>query len=503
MIMSRAQESERKAHAELEFRAFSLGYVNGATVDWIFDDVNLKLETGRFYLLSGPSGAGKSSFLDFLAGEMDLMDPSWTQKGSFTFVGQREPSARIVALFQQDGLWDDLSTIDNVRLAGKGSRDEAARLLDLVGMSEAPKEIAKLSGGQRKRVALARALALEPDLLLLDEPTSGLDPESTRKILEVLSRVHRDSGPALTVILCSHDQEDVRKVADHELRIPGDGRLLLLPIEGDGKEPLFEATSPVAARRQGKLGIAAGFVPPFLMLARATQSLWQCIAALVPEDPVRCIRSALSCVFSLLPFLALSSALIGGLTLHFVFGSSPLQGAFAATVLAAAGKVLIAVLLPLLISLLYAAPAVSGTLSRVGSMVRGRQLAAYRASGRSVRREVLSPLLWSHLIGLPLVSLGAVVAAIYGAWLAEHFARSSSFESFLPMFLATVTAKDVALGITKAIGCAFLLTWIPWHLVRGRVLAPKELSLAAGRAWVWTALAILGFNGALLFPQLG
>ena len=106
-------------------------------------------------------------------------------------------------------------------------------------------------------------------------------------------------------------------------------------------------------------------------------------------------------------------------------------------------------------------------------------------------------------MALPLAIAGAVVAAIYGAWVAEVWARSTSLESFLPRFLSTVTGLDLVWCVWKALGSAFLVSWIPWHLACGRGLSPRELSDASFRAWFYTALAILGWNGLLLFPQLG
>ena len=95
-----------------------------------------------------------------------------------------------------------------------------------------------------------------------------------------------------------------------------------------------------------------------------------------------------------------------------------------------------------------------------------------------------------------------VVAASYGAYCAENWARGTSFQSFAPRFFATVYGTDFSWGLLKALGSAFLLSWIPWHLARGSGLSPSELSQASFRAWFWTALSILVWNGILLFPQL-
>lgn len=482
--------------AEIRFEDFSLAWVEGTASRWILDSVDLCIPAGSFCLLSGPSGAGKSTLLDILADELDPGDNGWCSRGRITVRVGADRRPRRVALFQEDGLWDDLSPLGNLLQVTGGDRERSRALLRLVGLPEPPERVSELSGGQRKRVALARALASQPDLLLLDEPTSGLDPQATREILQLLQRIHATAEGGLTLILCSHDLNESRAVVDTEIHVPGDGRILL-----------FEGAAPCEGLETGELwtsptSLVHEIRAPFLALSGFAMSLLQVLLALVPEHPLLCIAETSRRFLMILPFLALAGFLIGGLTMHFVVGDHPLQAAFTALLISGTGKVLLAVLLPLLIALLYAAPAVSGILSRVGSMARDRQLAAYRGLGRSVRSELLSPLLWSHLIALPLLILTSLVAATFGAWSAEAWMHSMSFERFVPLFFSEILSRDVAWGLLKALLSALLLTLVPWHLVQGRALAPSELGRISVRAWIWTALAILGVNGVLLFPQL-
>ncbi len=479
--------------ARIELEDFSFGFRAGARVRWILWRQTLSIEPGRFYLLSGPSGVGKSTIVDLLAQEIDPYSRRWVQRGRLRCFGRDGKRPRMVALFQRDGLWDDLSVFDNVRLAARGDADEAARLLRLVGLPDPPRDVSMLSGGQRKRAALARALASRPELLMLDEPTAGLDPPSTELVFDTLRELHEQMKGSMTLLLVTHELVAAKKICDAEIRLPGEGRIEIY----DTSLPAPCGTTKIT--RATGLSIFAG---PCLAVAAVAKSLFETLVALVPEQPLRCLGAGLLQLLDLLPFLVLAGCFIGALSLHFVVNNDPLHGALASELLKGTGKVLIAVLVPLLVSLLYAAPAVAGTVSRVGSMARDRQLAAYRALGRSVRREVLTPLLWGHLIALPLAILCALVGASFGAYAAEWLARGTTFSSFLPRFTATVYGTDFSWGLLKALGSAFLLSWIPWHLANRRALSPSELSHASFRAWFWTALSILLWNGILMFPQL-
>lgn len=198
------------------------------------DDISLRFEGGTFVSIVGPSGAGKSTLLHLL-GALDSPD-----SGSITFDGDEighlsdeEQSKfrhhRVGFVFQFFNLlptlsaWENVAVprlLDGVRL-GKVKSD-AVRLLDRVGLGNRTQHRpAELSGGQMQRVAVARALMMDPSLILADEPTGNLDSHSTGEVLRIFSDLG-DEGR--TVVLITHEP-DVAEKAERVVRL-SDGRVV-------------------------------------------------------------------------------------------------------------------------------------------------------------------------------------------------------------------------------------------------------------------------------------
>ena len=180
----------------------------------VHKDLDLTVYRGEVLTLVGGSGTGKTVLLRQMLG---LNTP---YKGSITVLGQpvsqltRDGAAtRVGMLFQQGALFSAFSVLDNIAFPLRETRalpDELAReaallKLQMVGLkaSDAHKMPSELSGGMIKRVALARALAMDPPLLMLDEPTAGLDPDSSDAFVTLLRSLHQELG--LTVVMVTHD----------------------------------------------------------------------------------------------------------------------------------------------------------------------------------------------------------------------------------------------------------------------------------------------------------
>ncbi len=180
----------------------------------VHKDLDLTVYRGEVLTLVGGSGTGKTVLLRQMLG---LNTPA---KGSITVLGQpvqdlqrAGAATRVGMLFQQGALFSAFSVLDNIAFPLRETRAlpdalarEAAMLkLQMVGLkaTDANKMPSELSGGMIKRVALARALAMDPPLLMLDEPTAGLDPDSSDAFVALLRSLHQELG--LTVVMVTHD----------------------------------------------------------------------------------------------------------------------------------------------------------------------------------------------------------------------------------------------------------------------------------------------------------
>jgi sulfate/thiosulfate transport system ATP-binding protein len=183
------------------------------------DDVSVDVETGSLTALLGPSGSGKSTLLRVIAGlERPDAGSVWLDSDDVT---ARPPQKRGVgfvfqhyAAFKHMTVWDNVAFGLTIRRRPRAEiRERVTELLELVQLSALAKRYpAQLSGGQRQRMGLARALAVDPKVLLLDEPFGALDARVRRELREWLRRLHDETGT--TTVIVTHDQEEAMEVAD-------------------------------------------------------------------------------------------------------------------------------------------------------------------------------------------------------------------------------------------------------------------------------------------------
>ncbi|KPJ22490.1 amino acid ABC transporter ATP-binding protein [Streptococcus phocae] len=218
----------------------------------VLKGIDLDIQKGEVVVIIGPSGSGKSTLLR----TMNLLEEP--TKGQITFEGvditdktndifkMREKMGMV---FQQFNLFPNMNVLDNITLSPvktrgvskKEAEQKAYALLDKVGLREKAKAYpSSLSGGQQQRIAIARGLAMDPDVLLFDEPTSALDPEMVGEVLGVMQDLAK-SG--MTMVIVTHEMGFAKEVADRVIFM--DGGFI---VEQGSPTQLFEDTKEVRTK---------------------------------------------------------------------------------------------------------------------------------------------------------------------------------------------------------------------------------------------------------------
>ncbi|MBF8277058.1 MAG: hypothetical protein HW390_2131 [Candidatus Brocadiaceae bacterium] len=191
----------------------------------VHNGINLSIQKGEIMSLMGGSGSGKSVLLKELiglimpdSGDIFVLGKQITQMKEQALMQLRE---HVGMLFQGAALFDSLTVFENIayplrehlQLTEKEMRERVAEKLRLVGLSGIEGKMpAELSGGMKKRVGLARAIATDPDIIMYDEPTTGLDPINAQRINELIVELQRKLG--VTTVVVTHDLHCVRTVSN-------------------------------------------------------------------------------------------------------------------------------------------------------------------------------------------------------------------------------------------------------------------------------------------------
>ena len=267
-VIPRSEEKNRngsgngQAETEISIRGLTKSFGSQT----VLEDITCDIPKGKITLMLGPSGTGKSVFLKNIMG---LLKPErgeiWIDGKDVVKLSSRElykVRRKFGVLFQDGALFGSMNIFDNVafplRQNTDKSEEEIAEIVHHrmaeVGHGYAEDKMPnELSGGMRKRAGFARALVLDPDIVLFDEPDSGLDPVRTALLCELIQEIHEENGGCYVVI--THDIMSARRVAEH-IAVLWKGRI----VESGPAEELFNSDNPfvrqfLSGDAQGPLGM--------------------------------------------------------------------------------------------------------------------------------------------------------------------------------------------------------------------------------------------------------
>ncbi|MCA9519450.1 MAG: ATP-binding cassette domain-containing protein, partial [Myxococcales bacterium] len=480
-------------------------------------DVDIELRRGELVALVGHSGSGKSVLLRIIAGLIRGDESGFEISGELLIASQdgfarRRPSVGVV--FQRFALFDELTPEENLafalshrdRRATRAERERVHELAVSLGIHDLP-AIAHCSIGQQQRIALLRAIAFDPPLIVFDEPTSGLDPRTTKEVVELIRRTAKEQGK--TALVVTHDYDDLLPVADRVLLLDSREQTIR-PVGasevatymagprqaadvGAPREALTAsggATSPSAALAEPDLVVASPqpVLPPaglarFLAYLRwiVVGWFWR-VGQLVEELVVglfylvprwRSLRWGagyfwhylrLTSFVPTLLYLTAAGAIAGFAATYFTFRYFPYQQLteplLMDDVLASLGFALFRVVVPVIACLLLAARNGAAIASDVGSRSYTNALDAMRSMQAPPRRYLLSGVLWATMLGAPIcvfVSFEAAKLASLATfdWLyPQHsvFYWDAGFHYFLRGAQRTYDGSALFLGKTLLAG---------------------------------------------------
>jgi len=246
-----------------------------------------------------------------------------------------------------------------------------------------------------------------------------------------------------------------------------------------------------------------GIRKQLLSLASIGETLLESIRRLPPVEFGQVGRSILHSAVAPAPFVALAGGVIGGLATFFALRNNPIQGGFESALMTGTGKVLMAVLVPLLSGFFFTARVAAGAAARLGTMRRNQQVFALRMMGIDPADYLLTPLVWGMVIAMPLVTLAGVVAAAFASWLAATTVSGITAVGWATAFFDTIDATDVRVVVLKSSLSGYLVAVTCYHLGTGPKRSGAEVGEAVNTAIVVAMGLVLAVHATLTFAVYG
>ncbi len=406
----------------------------------LLHNVSLTIPAGDLTVIIGGSGAGKSVLLRLIAG---LVPHHWkgiASQGSIR-ITETDPADphRVGIVFQNFALFDEWTAEDNVQFAIDHRRDQSQPpgrtakqwLAELRVDSQA--RPATMSGGQKQRLAIARTLAAEPNVVLYDEPTSGLDRATGLEVAALIAATHE--AHRQTSIVVTHDYETLLQIADHCLLLDAAAATLQMIPKSEWPQ-IADRLKPVAVESAPKRSVGSGNMLDQFIIALGNVTLSVIALAKLPSEAAqscfawpwawRFLAHAmrLICGPSSWGYLAMAGAIVGFTSTYFTFRFLPFQlyskPLLIEDLLGSIGFALYRILVPVLATILIAARCGAAIAADVGVKRYGSQIDALQTLGVRPPVYLLAPTVLAFLIATPFLQ-----------WIAFGTARAVSLICFV------------------------------------------------------------------------
>jgi phospholipid/cholesterol/gamma-HCH transport system permease protein len=303
-------------------------------------------------------------------------------------------------------------------------------------------------------------------------------------------------------VVISHDLPAFAGMVDGVLVLDAEARSLRLQ---ETTEDLAEWESPVPWTKPAQFEDPAvgGAKKLLLELGALAETLVEAVVRLPPAYPRMAVRSAVHATLDSILFVSLAAVLVGALAVYFMLRNSPLSGAFVDEMLTGSGKVMVAVVVPLVAGFFFTARMAAGAAARLGNMKQRSAVAAVQLMGMRPSDYLLTPLVWSFTVAVPIVTLAAVafgsLAAAAMAWLVDGV----SARRFAANYFLEVSPHDLQMVLLKGAVSGFLVAVFTYHLAMSPKRSGQDVGNAVNLSIVVGMLTVLVIHGMATIWQFG